>query len=750
MNSWYIDRSKNFLYDTLLDSLKIFYSITKGKEKVDVNVLIDLIKKHPELGIADGNINAALTRFRDHGLINYNNIVGDSAIDYIEGRLNEEELVIDLFLKRPVEKKDSPNLKPFVILCKVFDIMIDMEIDVDNIFITSYECKEYLYSLNDIDEISFELVERIINERNYELGSKIPIARVQFDFNEDTNISIWFNALNRTPIFLKKYDTRRVLVPNIKQKEFFKYISVNADEFAETPTNSKINLYNYYCNRRNGINEILPDVIKNNAFAVNDEEIKSIFEYLFGYKKNVNANFEKYFKEDCFGIFFPFISIPGLAIRKIYYSNKIIGEALYKYIFNKNQHKIYLDEFENGKFHFSSTNKKERDIIVDLKEEYEKWLINEGFAFTTVKNYVNSIIVTTKEAIEDEIINKNIYSISDKTEIIILIDKLYKNEKFLFRKNNYNHINTAALNNYLKFIENRTNSLNDNIEKYSKEKFLEDVFVDEKKYDLIISILDKKKNIILEGAPGVGKTYIARRLAYSIIGEKNKNYVEFIQFHQSYSYEDFVEGYRPDENGFELKRGIFYKLCKKALNDPSNKYYIVIDEINRGNLSKIFGELLMLIENDKRGEELTLAYSEEKFCVPENLYIIGLMNTADRSLALIDYALRRRFAFIRIEPAFDNEKFKKKFAEKFDEDFSNVISIIKNINKAIEDDKSLGNGFKIGHSYFCPNLKDRLGNIKDIQDIITYEILPLLEEYWYDDEDSLIQWENALNGVIND
>lgn len=291
---------------------------------------------------------------------------------------------------------------------------------------------------------------------------------------------------------------------------------------------------------------------------------------------------------------------------------------------------------------------------------------------------------------------------------------------------------------------------NMNLEKYTKEDFLNEVFTNEENYDSLVSILNKKKNLILEGAPGVGKTFMAKRLAYSIIGYKDKSKVELIQFHQSYSYEDFIEGFRPTELGFELNRGILYKLCKKAEKDINNNYYLIIDEINRGNLSKIFGELLMLIENDKRGESLKLAYSEEKFSVPDNLYIIGLMNTADRSLALIDYALRRRFSFVRIEPAFDSEKFKSAFKEKFDSNFDNVINIIKKINEAIEDDKTLGAGFKIGHSYFCPNLKDRKGNKNDIQDIITYEIIPLLEEYWFDDKDSLIQWTDALTGVIND
>lgn len=289
-----------------------------------------------------------------------------------------------------------------------------------------------------------------------------------------------------------------------------------------------------------------------------------------------------------------------------------------------------------------------------------------------------------------------------------------------------------------------------NDEKYDKNDFLNEVFIDEEKYNSIVSVLEKKKNIILEGAPGVGKTFMAKRLAYSIIGRKDKSQVQLIQFHQSYSYEDFIEGFRPTENGFKLEKGLFYKICKKAESNPKEKFYLIIDEINRGNLSKIFGELLMLIESDKRGDELTLAYSELPFSVPSNLFIIGLMNTADRSLALIDYALRRRFSFIRIEPAFDSPKFIKAFNDKFDQDFNKIIEIIKKINDAIEDDKSLGSGFKIGHSYFCPDIKDRKGNKRDIEDIITYEIIPLLEEYWYDNPDSIIQWKDALNGVLND
>lgn len=387
------------------------------------------------------------------------------------------------------------------------------------------------------------------------------------------------------------------------------------------------------------------------------------------------------------------------------------------------------------------------------KERFKKWLIAKNYSDSSSVQYANHVNLASKEAMEKEVIHVNLYDVSDINELTILVDAIKQMEEYIIRKNNGNGINEAALNLYLSFAKETFEfsvEENNDFEEYNKDKFLEDVFINEDKYNSIVSILSKKKNIILEGAPGVGKTFMAKRLAYSIIGKKDQNKVKLIQFHQSYSYEDFVEGYRPADNGFKLEQGIFYKLCKKAEANPTENYYLIIDEINRGNLSKIFGELLMLIESDKRGEQLTLAYSEENFSVPENLYIIGLMNTADRSLALIDYALRRRFSFIRIEPAFESEKFIKAFNEKFDNNFNNVIEIIKKINEAIEQDKSLGAGFKIGHSYFCPNLKDRKGNKKDIEDIIIYEILPLLEEYWYDDPDSIIQWKDALSGVLND
>ena len=190
---------------------------------------------------------------------------------------------------------------------------------------------------------------------------------------------------------------------------------------------------------------------------------------------------------------------------------------------------------------------------------------------------------------------------------------------------------------------------------YTKANFLQEAFVSAETFDEMVSLLEKKKNIILTGAPGVGKTFAARRLAWAMMGERDDERVEFVQFHQSYAYEDFICGYKPSsDGGFELREGIFYTFCKKAEKDLDHLYFFIIDEVNRGNISKIFGELLMLIEEDKRGDQayaVRLAYRpDEQFTVPKNLYIIGLMNTADRSIALMDTALRRRFSFVEMMP----------------------------------------------------------------------------------------------------
>lgn len=280
---------------------------------------------------------------------------------------------------------------------------------------------------------------------------------------------------------------------------------------------------------------------------------------------------------------------------------------------------------------------------------------------------------------------------------------------------------------------------------YSKDDFLNEVYMDEDTYNTLTELLEAKYNVILQGAPGVGKTFAAKRLAYSIMGQKDTSRVAMVQFHQSYSYEDFIQGYRPSKDGFELENGTFYKFCKEAEEDNERPYFFIIDEINRGNLSKILGELMMLIEKDKRGEKIKLLYSNEWFTVPQNVRIIGMMNTADRSLALMDYALRRRFAFFDFAPAFSSEGFKNYLAEKNSQKLESLITAVESLNNTISSDESLGDGFRIGHSYFCTD-----GEITDewLKSVVEYEVIPLIKEYWFDEPAKVRDWSATLRSAI--
>lgn len=274
---------------------------------------------------------------------------------------------------------------------------------------------------------------------------------------------------------------------------------------------------------------------------------------------------------------------------------------------------------------------------------------------------------------------------------------------------------------------------------YTTHDALADLFVEPETFEEWLFLLQEKKNIILQGPPGVGKTFVAKRLAYALIGEKAPSRVRTVQFHQSYTYEDFIQGYRPAGAGFERKNGIFYNFCDTASGDE-RPYVFIIDEINRGNLSKIFGELMMLIEPDKRGEEhaIPLTYSKdagETFFVPENCYLIGMMNTADRSLAMVDYALRRRFAFVSLKPCFDSAMFVQFLQDRgaTPELVEAIQTRMTDLNRVVEKDATnLGAGFCIGHSYFCTVPADTPPDEDWYQRIIRAEIAPLVQEYWFD------------------
>lgn len=411
------------------------------------------------------------------------------------------------------------------------------------------------------------------------------------------------------------------------------------------------------------------------------------------------------------------------------FSRKAIGEEQTYTLYNDNHNKRRI--FQNF------LDAKPGDIIV-------------GYESTPVKQIV-ALGVVSKEHDDENFYFKKTEQLTVPIDYQDLLH-LPELENMEYLKNAQGSLFSLTPEEYNVLIDiirdsNPVNSEKEVYPSYTEKDFLSEVFMTENDLKILKGLLSRKKNLILQGAPGVGKTFSAKRLAYAILGRKDDTHIEKIQFHQNYSYEDFIMGYKPQENGFKLEYGVFYQFCTKAANNPNEPYFFIIDEINRGNMSKIFGELLMLIEKDYRGSDnsILMAYNKTSFYVPDNLYIIGMMNTADRSLAMIDYALRRRFCFYTIKPGFDTEGFKKYQKSLKNPLLDNVIEKVKDLNAEIASDTSLGEGFCIGHSYFCG--KDEY-KPDILYSIVFYEIIPMLEEYWFDDPQKLEKWKGIFEDVF--
>ena len=733
MNNWYIDRSKNFICDGLKEILSIISETEIAGGEMTTAALSRKFEQNGALGNAVGNPNAAFTRFRDHGLIRMNNTVGESAKMYLDSKFSFGELVIDLFIKRFANKDEYPSVRPVVILCKLFSCMMDMGVDIDDIFVTYFECHEYLLPINSYEEVNYELAEKIISERQYaDNGNGYFLQhRVDLGRNEEINYSIWFNALKQTPLFvsLEGNDNGYTLRPNQNQKEFFKYVSENANEFDNGNIRNNSTLYEYYCNREYGLSEIITPVVKPDVI-IQDDDVKVLFDYLFGYDQKVDFDYRAYVKHECFGTYFAFISIPDIAIAKIEEDNPQIADLLYKYV--RNMGTYYLDNIDIAYGNLKSGEKavtKEAAVIksneVPLVEEAitSAWFVGyrfderdhdefleEGIWYHNGEpvDLVNEIKVGDRIAIKSTghrssnipfenygqtvsflrikaigVVTENKY---DGKTLLVDWEKLNPvREWYVFTGAFRDTINKVTDKDVLDFVFNGTEQDYNKFlqvepwkSRYQPQPITEipDEYIDddgavEELQDFEYKEVEMTpKQIIYYGAPGTGKSFeVDKQLIEKYPNEETRDFhTARVVFHPDYTYSDFVGSIRPVKPDgksltYEFVAGPFSELLKKCFLHFEEEFYLVLEEINRGNAAAIFGDLFQLLDRDdktgkssyrinntdiagflKKDKRLASLFSNDKVWLPSNFNIVCTMNTADQNVFVLDSAFKRRFS----------------------------------------------------------------------------------------------------------
>ena len=455
MNNWYIDRSKNFVNDTLTQALECIQA-NQGKNTVEIE---KALSQSGALGEASRNPKAAMTRLRDHGLMRMDNTLGDSTLDYMENRITVSELVVDLFIKRSAEKSKTTEVRPFILICQFFENLYVLNTKAEDIFLTFSECKEYLCNCDSYEENSIDLAKKIISEREYIDGISIVQPRVSLSGNEKTNYSIWFNALKQVPVFMPEgTDDRSVLRPNINHRAFFHFVSSNAKELSYKIITNNIDLYKYYCDSSFGINEMLPSVVKSNVDYDSQEDVERLIHYLFGYKMYDEFDHSKYVNFSCFGIYYPFIAIPGLVVRKIKNKNEQVAQKMLDYI-NSNRHEIENWDYTDFEYtciinlNFGTVEITEAEN--DQKQSFKKWMTeqikNNGerrFRDNTVEAYITAL-----NKAPEVFGTKSIFSITDPSEFKLVNSYIRKHKEYArFNKSSGNGGLSAGLLAYGEFI----------------------------------------------------------------------------------------------------------------------------------------------------------------------------------------------------------------------------------------------------------------------------------------------------------